>query len=87
MDCCGFIFPDCIDVVFSPPVNAQRFIRGDVVQLKSGGKTMTVDQVLNGRVRACYWDEREKRFDVADVPMAMLQLYEINDDEDDDEDR
>ena len=52
----------------------ETFKPGDVVQLKSGGPTMTVDAV--GDVVGCKWFTDDGRLNCANFLHAMLEKYE-----------
>ena len=59
---------------------------GDVVILKSGGHPMTVAEVNDGAV-ACLWMGGEGDLFRETLPLAVLELAEIDDSDDEEEDK
>jgi uncharacterized protein YodC (DUF2158 family) len=57
---------------------------GDVVMLKSGGSAMTVVEV-NDKVAACVWMGEEGDLFRETLPLAVLEIVELSDDEDEDD--
>jgi uncharacterized protein YodC (DUF2158 family) len=58
---------------------------GDVVMLKSGGSAMTVVEV-NDNVAACVWMGEEGDLFRETLPLAVLEIVELSDDEDEEDD-
>ena len=52
---------------------------GDVVQLKSGGPTMTVHQVNNDRSVICQWFDRDGALKTEPFQPAQLKKVELHD--------
>ncbi len=57
---------------------------GDVVMLKSGGHPLSVVEV-NGDKIACVWMGNEGDLFRETLPLAVLELVDTSDDEDDDD--
>ncbi|WP_298426825.1 DUF2158 domain-containing protein [Rhodoblastus sp.] len=64
------------------------FKPGEVVQLKSGGRGMTVVRQTKDQVELTWYADSDDAIRTATVPAACLSLIEFDDDEDleDDED-
>ncbi len=59
---------------------------GDLVQLKSGGRSMTVVKAGKTDVDVIWYAESDDTLRNATIPLACLDLIELDDDEDFDED-
>lgn len=58
---------------------------GDIVALKSGGHPLTVAEVHGSNV-SCVWMGEEGDLFRETLPIAVLELIEVDDDEDEDDD-
>lgn len=63
-----------------------EFKPGDVVQLKSGGRGMTVVACTKDLVDVVWYAESDDQVRTATIPLACLALIEFDDDEDFEED-
>jgi|UniRef100_Q07T33 uncharacterized protein YodC (DUF2158 family) len=57
---------------------------GDVVMLKSGGNAMTVVEV-NDKVASCVWMGEEGDLFRETLPLAVLEIVELSEDDDEDD--
>jgi uncharacterized protein YodC (DUF2158 family) len=58
---------------------------GDVVMLKSGGNAMTVVEV-NDKVASCVWMGEEGDLFRETLPLAVLEIVELSENDDEEED-
>jgi uncharacterized protein YodC (DUF2158 family) len=63
-----------------------EFRPGDLVQLKSGGRSMTVVKSEKGNVDVIWYAESDDAVRNATIPAACLDVIELDDDEDFEED-
>jgi uncharacterized protein YodC (DUF2158 family) len=62
------------------------FRPGEVVQLKSGGRGMTVTRQVKDQVEVVWYAESEDAIRTATIPAICLALIAFDDDFDEDED-
>jgi uncharacterized protein YodC (DUF2158 family) len=63
-----------------------EFRPGDLVQLKSGGRSMTVVKSDKSTVDVIWYGESDDAIHTATIPAACLDVIELDDDEDFEED-
>lgn len=50
---------------------------GSVVELKSGGPTMAVEDILGTSARVVWYDEERRDIQRAEIALVALQLVEV----------